>query len=175
MPVRIEIPIGTRFGRLVVIENNRRVIWSDGKERWGCLLKCECGGLRELPNGVITNKPPKYCSQDCGFRWTSNDKGLNLKGGFPGWYRSYNAMKQRCSSSAVGHSKANYYERGIRVCEEWLKDPWAFFAHMGDRPEGMTLDRIDVNGNYEPGNCRWATHNEQAQNKRTNRTRATSA
>lgn len=52
------------------------------------------------------------------------------------------------------------------MCDKWLKDPMAFYEDMGERPEGMTLDREDVDGNYEPGNCKWATPLKQAKNKR---------
>jgi hypothetical protein len=54
------------------------------------------------------------------------------------------------------------------VCERWRELP-AFFADMGPRPDGMTLERIDSDGNYEPANCKWATHQEQQNNTRTNR------
>ena len=67
---------------------------------------------------------------------------------------------------------ANYGGRGIRMCDEWLNSYAAFLAYMGERPEGMTLDRIDVDGNYEPGNVRWATPLEQARNKRRQHRRA---
>lgn len=82
-------------------------------------------------------------------------------------YRSWKDMRARCNNPNDSDYK-DYGGRGILVCKEW-DDFGVFFADMGERPTGKTLDRIDVDGDYCAANCRWATPEEQANNKRTNR------
>jgi hypothetical protein len=83
-------------------------------------------------------------------------------------YKAWQSMKDRCHNpDAVQYD--NYGGRGIQVCNEWMISFQAFYRAMGSRPgHGYSVDRIDVNGNYEPGNCRWATSEEQGNNKRLN-------
>lgn len=82
-------------------------------------------------------------------------------------YRSWHSMRARCNTRTMT-GYAEYGGRGITVCARWSRFE-NFLADMGERPPGTTLDRRDVNGNYEPGNCRWATKLQQEANKRRRR------
>lgn len=85
----------------------------------------------------------------------------------PTWY-SWCAMRGRCYK-INHHQYKNYGGRGIKVCDRWLNSFIAFYEDMGQRPEGHTIDRIDVNGDYYKENCKWSTYKEQNNNKRDNR------
>jgi len=155
---------GRKFSRLTVVE--RVCSTHEGRVQWRCV--CECGASSIATGKNLQSGNTKSCG--CLQREArSKATQANVKHGMCGTptYRTWASMLERCNSpKARGYE--NYGGRGIHVCERW-KEFDAFRTDMGDRPCGRTLDRIDVNGNYEPGNCRWATAKQQSRNTRVNR------
>ena len=154
--------VGQRFGRLQVISVLGYTLPPCGKREWRYQCECDCG------NGKIATAQNlnKGDTRSCGCLAKEHGSSLNLRHGHSHspTYNSWSAMLARCHN----HKHAafnNYGGRGIIVCERWrLFDN--FLSDMGKRPDGTTIDRIDVNGNYDLRNCRWATKEQQAQNTR---------
>lgn len=128
------------------------------KTEWLC--KCDCGREKVAKGIYLKNGTTK----DCG-----NHKSFSYRLTYPRLYSIWTDMRQRCNNPNNNRSK-DYGGRGIEVCDEWDNDfqRFAEWALQNGYADNLTIDRIDVNGNYEPSNCRWITSFEQMSNMRKN-------
>ena len=143
---------GRRFGKLTVIEYTDKRYW---------LCKCDCGNTKIVRTDRLISNITKSC------RCIKTGRKIKHGDSHTRLYGIYSHIKDRCYNHNHIHYN-NYGGRGIVVCDEWLKDyssfkKWAFDNGYNDK---LSIDRIDVNGNYEPSNCKWSTSKEQANNKR---------
>lgn len=154
--------VGQSFGSWLVLDRAEND--AHGNTRWLC--RCYCGLCEEEERSVLADHLRSGRSRSCG-RKARHRHGHAPKGALSPTYSSWLNMWQRCTNPNAPSWKW-YGARGVAVCERW-RGFESFLADMGERSPGTTLDRIDANGNYEPGNCRWATPAEQTANRRVSR------
>lgn len=156
------IMIGTKFNRLLVFKRAGSTKW--GHAIYDCI--CDCGTKKQVSAAHL--RRTKRPTQSCGCL----NKEIITKHGHADTrgnnrsptYRTWDGMVQR-TTNPNSNRWPDYGARGIKLCDRWRKFD-NFLADMGERPYGTSIDRIDVNGNYEPGNCRWADASTQNLNKR---------
>lgn len=169
MPEILQICSGDKYGMLTIVKEVESKINSSGREIRCFLCKCDCGKEKVVPMNNLRSGNTKSCGcMRDRIRCKHGESNTRL-------YRIWASMVQRCTNP---HDLAyKYYGgRGIKVCVEWVKDFSAFrywalsTGYNPEAPQGKTtIDRIDVNGDYAPSNCRWVTMKMQSRNKRNNR------
>lgn len=158
MGVKVELARGQRFGRWTVLEEAGR---KHGAVMWKC--QCDCGTIKDVSSGHLRNGRSVSCG--CYNREVITTHGKS----HTKLHRTWTSMKLRCTNPNAQEAD-RYINRGIKVCDEWLNSYETFeeWALANGYRDGLSLDRIDNDGNYEPSNCRWATAKEQCRNRSTN-------
>ena len=156
---------GQRFGMLVALEKAEKK--TTKHVDWKCL--CDCGKLTTVRADNLKNGNIKSCG--CHMPLSTADTHTTHGMSYTRLYKTWCNMKSRCYNEHTKHFM-HYGGRGIKVCDEWKDSFEAFmqWALSNGYSDALTIDRIDVDGNYEPSNCRWATMLAQNRNKRSKKT-----